>query len=491
MLKYKYKYAKNTHFKSERIHILMSKLNSRIKKILSAFMCAAMVIPLASCGKKTSGPANEIGKVEESSVGGELAKGDSLASENLPTYDKNTLPMSETQISKEFCDVYYVTNQTTGLNPTLVSAYNDIKGAIEDNRNEVVLGKEIPSSDLFRIMLIIYTNEYELMYIDSQYEYEPSDTRDGYVKKVTIKYRDDADAIKKSINSTKERALRMFTQYTPDPTLSSEANQKLMLDYNVLNDILADPAIRYSKNYFLDSREMAMQYSYLCRYLGINNIVKMGVLTDADMIAAQNAQVASASRETGPTNIRALSDEQKCTVQEDKKFVVDYNLDDYVFWNIVQIGGGWYNVDLASETYYLSLYPEGTWGDRCKWFDYVNDYTMSMSRIYKYNDDLLGVTPNSNSSQYGDIYRSGNFYLAHTYSQMKNRLADDISLYKGRKDKKYAFQFENEETFEYFVAQFDELMAAYNKMNNTPIIGYTITPQKAALVVTVTNLKFR
>ena len=466
-------------------------MKRKVTKFLAAAASLVMAITaLTGCNDNKPTKQQEMGVIDESSQKVELAQGDENVS-TLPFYDVGNIPISYNEVSLEYVNTYY----RQQLSTRLAIVYNDIRAAALENNSVVNLSKTITEEELFQLMSIMYVDDIEAYNIDSKYSYTKNES--GYVNKVYLNYfsmstdRNQAtfDWYKSILNDIQNTAVKYYTDISKikggDEELKKES---ATIDYNAALNLIKPAKETVGNNTAIstttDTRKIARAYSYYCRYIGIPCMVKMGILTDDKM---------SNHVSTG-SGIRSLSDVSKVTKynEETNTYEVDYSYDDYYFWNIIQIDGNWYNVDIVmNQNLSAQKKAANVYDTAADWMIFVPDYIMSMSRISQYSDIILGESPACTDKQYLPLYRQGSFILKHNQAQMKARLEDMISLYKGAKQTAYTYQFEDEETYNFFVEMFDDCMKTYNDTNNSPIIGYVMGTYKSALVVEITDLKFR
>lgn len=453
-----------------------------LKKFLAGALSMLCVMSVVSCSKSNPNtPQQENGKIEDTTFA-PLAQGSEISLDSLPYYDISNLEISDTEVGKKELISSYL-NQ---LNPRAQTDYNDIKNAAKELRDTVVLSELITPEELFQIMLLLYVDDYQVNFIDSAYTYELSG---DYVQKVGIKYRADLlngkgsyAEIKSNIETKK---LNLFRSIGIEDETGELSN---IIDTDVLNEILGSyvTGVQYG---FENSREIAGIVADLCRYVGIPCVVKMGILTDTNMIGAKEENIKI--KDTGYQGIKEIKDCSKCTKKDGDQYVVDYSLDDFVFWNAIQLNDNWYNIDLSTNEYYNVITGKDSYDSRITWFTNVCDYRIAMSRIFKYNESLLGETSVCGSNMFNPDYRNGDFVMKHTEGQMKNRIANDVSLLKISETPEIIHQFEDEATYKYFVEQFDQIVDEYNEQNNMPIVSYDFEVYNSALTIVVKNIVYR
>ena len=413
-----------------------------ISKILSMIVATATMVTMATgCTKEETKPKNEMGQVDESSKV-ELVQGDE-DNASLPFYDVGNIPISYNKASLESLNTYY-----RQLLPTrLAIVYNDIRSAALENKDVVNLSKTITEEELFQIISIMHIDDIECFNMESKYSYTKNES--GYVSKVFLEYfANPSKPDMSSLDYLNDVMEKIEASAVGHYSIMSAAKEDEKKESNIKNEsidynaaiYLMDVAKGVPRSDFInsESRNVARAYSYYCRYVGIPCMVKMGKLTDTEMMF----QTSSGS------NILSLSDVAKATTfdEESQKYTVDYSYDDYYFWNIIQINGNWYNVDIMMNNF-LSTSDGNGFMSKIDWMSFCPDYIISMSRISQYSDVILGESPSCTDNQFLSIYRQGDYILSHNQAQMKARIEDMISLYKGAGEEEYTYQFEDEETY--------------------------------------------
>ena len=444
------------------------------KKILSALMATAiMCTTLAGCkNKEPAGPVNENGDIQV-----ELAQGEKENAAGLPTYDVGNLPVSQNICSMQQVNSIYVQQ----LDTRKAIAYNDLKNAILEAKESVKLSKQITEEELFHLMLILHSDDADVMYISTKYGY--NEPVNGYVETIYLYYdykvvaerRDEETiaTIKNKIYKKNQMAYALAQDDGKSQTVATRRDNDFVAAQELMSII--------SNDYKMDSREAALTYASMCRYIGIPAIVKIGKFTSDEL-----------SEYNGTTNngFEFLSNVTKYTTKnENGIYTVDYPTSDFVYWNLIQINGNWYNVDLKTNQYYALKEDLDIKLDA--WFSFVPDYLMSMSRISKYTEDLLGYVPASTDIQYNLTYRKNNFLLTHTESQIPIRLAEVLDKIKADNKKNTIFQFEDEKTYESFIENIPQAVETYNEAYGGILLSYEVVTYKEALVVIIKNVKYK
>lgn len=474
----------------------------KVKKFLPIALSITMLTTtlLTGCGDDVITKVNENGDLS-SSV--ELEQVDE-EKQNLPTYDVNALEQSTTEISLTEVPSYY--KQLLSEKNKII--YDDIKAAYQDYKPEVILKKSCTEEELFKIISILYVDEPILFQMKPQYDYYLDSN--GYVYKINIYYNLSQIEYNQYLNRLDNKLLSIYsmvynkiaknnnggildekkgiTDYDAFLTISNLKDAISIStptsDDKLCNTVIGD--LTGKNTPFSIAKYNALAY----RYIGINTSVIIGKLTNDEYSnALQN--------NSSGKSIESFADiKSKYTTATDEngniKYTVNFNFDDYYAWNIIEINGKWYHYDRTLPSYNSKLQGE-TYLRNSNFnnlLSFVNDYTISASRMYYYSDQILGETPLCTSRAFQYSYREGYYVLSHTENQMKAFLENKIEILT-TKQESMSFQFEDEKTYQYFLDNLDGAVNAYNQDSLTKIISYDLIENKDMLFIYITNLKMK
>ena len=461
----------------------MPKKMKNIKKIALVLTLSMILTSLTACGQPVIDKVNEQGVI--SSV--ELDRADEEDT-ITPIYDINSIEDSTKIIDFVEKDSYY----KQFLDARNIIAYNEIRDAFNNYKTEVLLSKNITAEELFKIMTIMYLDDPMMIQMKTQYDYY-LDTNE-YVYKVNLYYSISEISYKSSIDKIKNDLLKSYSLITTE----LENNPT---EYNAYELILKKyiETMPNTKDYgttvsdFMDRKYTTHSFSkYLAltyRYLGLDTTVVIGKYTNDDLsqVLTKDSGFDITSYEDVKNKYTTVTDEEG-----NKRYTVKYNFDNYVMWNLVKINDSWYHLDHLTGAYisgndanFLNL------KENSSILHYVNDYTISMSRIYYYNDVLLGSTPLCNSKQFQTSYRNNKYLLSHTEEQMLTFLTSTVQILQSRKTKSIIYQFEDEETYNYFLNNFDMVVKTYNNSTVDQIINYRIGEFRETLTIVVNDFKYK
>lgn len=460
----------------------------KTKRLLSlslATLIATSTI-LTGCGQDVVKKVDEIGTISSVELV-QANKEDTV----LPTYDINAIEQSIKPVSFNIGTSYFASQLDTrnGI------VYTDIRNAYSEFKPEVILSKTVTEEELFKIMSIMYIDDPEMFQMKTTYDYY-LDTN-GYVYKVNlyysttpITYTSDLDRINNSLLGLYSD---VYSAYK-DPTTAYE--------YEVVNKIIklieeiqintSDTKILSVANYTEKSRGWSAQslskYLTLCmRYFGIDTATLIGRYTNEtytkDLTLPSNydfdsyADVAEKYTKT--------SDENGTT-----KYSVSYDYNDYAFWNIIKINDNWYHFDYSLTNYLFWNNPDFK-RTELGLLEFVPDYTISESRLFYYSDNLLGAVPLCTSNQFQYSYRNSFYLLHHSEEQMLTYLTQIVDVLPSRNTERMVYQFVDEETYNYFINHFDDVVTAFNNDSLNKIMNYSINEYRSELTIIINNFEYR
>ena len=464
-----------------------------INRILALLLSFSLLL-LCSCSNKAVKKVNENGEIDDES----LPEADITAvdASQIPTYDINSLSQSNTYISKEEVDSYYMQE----LNTRCLADYNDIKNGLNSFRKEILLTKLITEEELFRIVAIIYVDEPLMFQMASKYSYEMDE--DGYISKFypsytmsaeeySRKYRDYMDTMKTLYNSA-------YLYEEPKSTSgfdATEYNTEMEIIENYINCNLALESESSDSNIASDYCTMyseSRKFAALARYVGLECVVKIGLPT-----TEHQSQLMKSS----DFSVFNLSDIHNYTHKSDNRYTVDFDFDQYCFWNSIKIEGNWYNVDLALNSLISDEYKNCLTDDEYSDINEelyslgaainVNDYTMSMSKIMYINDQILGLSPACTEKEFSTTYRNGTYVLKMISSQLVQYMTKEIANYENYNNEYFFYQFEDESNFKEFLDGFDSQISSYNDINANTIVSYNLDYDYSTLTVILHNVEFK
>ncbi len=414
---------------------------------------------------------------------------------SLPIYDINTIEESTENITFVKTESKYKEQ----LDDRCLYVYSEIKTGYESFKKDVLISKTITPEELFKIMSIINIDDPEIIQAQTKYGYSLDEN--GYVYKVILYYTMNESDYVSAMARIENNLLGFYSTLLKANNFEDVATavipQHKAINYykaqffgDSTEDSTIDIVKQTSKNnsvvsYLNDekSTQAIAKYTALClRYLGLECYTTIGKLTNnqyEDLITK------------GSNQIESIDDVKKVTTKKDNTFTVNYNFNDYVAWNIVKINDEWYNLDLALSNQIILEYPQRLGVMQPLALYLVNDRTTAMTRISYYAEDILGVSPVCTSIQFQDFYRNDNYLLTHNETQMLSMLTSKISVLNSQGTEKLSFQFEDEETLNLFIDNFDSLINLYNSENINQILTYKVTDIREALIVVVDGFTYK
>jgi len=453
------------------------KNNIRFLLILSTIMI------LSGCSKNET-TTNVNGEVDVSETSSETTKDNDIEN-SMPVYDYKNLPVSNAPSTKEF-DSYY----KNLLNERDRICYDEIYNAAENYQDELVLSKSITPESLKHIMNIIYLDTPELYMLEPHYAYD-TDTN-GTVYKVYLKYcfeKEFRETFNEAFLSNTTMKISEFknqeTQYDLELAIAETlettfySNDIELDDFsgkNPENSILT-PAMQYSGN----SIAIAKLFNYYCRKSGLNSALLVGEIIDTNY--AKNIEL--------KLNDYKPLDEVYIETVDGSHIDVDVDYSGFYAWNIVELNDKWYHVDVP---FYLQFFKtsglESLSIENLRVLLNVDDYTISQSRLFFINEEILGLIPECNEKIFQTFYRQGDYILNYNDSQIATAMNVKLNELVETKPNEKIYQFGSEETYNLFVKKFDSIIKNYNENNGNVIQNYDIVENKAMLCIVLKNLLY-
>lgn len=451
------------------------------KKVILYILLASLVAPaLTACGnKQQDGPISveQFGDLDATEKN-EPEEDNSEAS--LPTYDAQGASQP-TPYSKDrkiqIKGSYYKEQLSARPRRAFDSIYSAANNRIETVEFET--SQLITPSELKNVMNILFLDCPEVFWLDSSYSYEVNE--DGYVRKVQIYYNmseedvtkyQDSNALEKprKMDYVKKNDWESIKSVIQDIMSKSQNYQSVLItndgyDYNCMH-----PFTYSGKNSIGNSKLVA----YWLRQYGIDCTVAVGELVSDDMTNKGYEMV---------TDYFRFCEES----QDGGVYHVRFNYSTYWMWNIVKIDDKWYAVDVTYSKLIASESDART-GNPTLYLYFVPDRTIAQTRLFYMNEEILGQAPACNDVNYMETYRNGQFILSHTETQALMRLKQIISEIVSNNSTKVMYQFEDEQTFNYFVNNLDEQITIYNETYGNPIGSYKVEENRDSLMLSIYDI---
>jgi len=461
------------------------------KKMISFIISLIVICSASSCSQGVVKKVAENGELNQQNL--PQAQIDPSTDNTIPTYDTSELPSSTTLVSKEELSSYYIRK----LNQRSYTDYNDIKNAANNFESEVLLTKPISSEELFQIMAIINLDDPILFQLASKYSYNLDDS--GYVNKVYLSYSMSKNEYTSKYSKVLDRLQNMYSKINVSDQDTALTSKKSGTEYNVeqvalslirnLNCLSSNSDSTVADD-SLDMFSSTKLFNLYGRYVGLDCAIKIGqpINTDEDALLSH-----------GGYYYDSLSDIDKYTYSSGNRYTVDFDFNNYCCWNVVKIENNWYNLDISLNELTREEYKEGltkqqkSYEDKLDNFYFTqntNDYFMSMSKMSYMSDELLGLSPACTSIDFMNSYRNGNLVLSMSSTQMMTYLSQEIAAYTPRTSLHF-YQFEDENTYDLFVSNFDEQIKSYSEAHNNSILSYSSNKDRKTLSVIVYDLKFK
>lgn len=435
---------------------------------------------LTACGGddvKVPSKVDEFGEIQ--STESEKEEENENKTVSLPYYDITSLPLPQDYKENEKFEAkssYY----KNALSSRTKQCYDEIYNASSLMDSEVALSKSVTPAELENVMNIIYLDTPELFMLDTSYGYHANS--DGYIEKVYLNYamsQEEVEEYNLDIASLKPRVLEMRNKNDYQTVTSVitflfdtfnyeqvSLNKDGIYDYSPESLVLSGV-----KNGRCNSLGVSKKLSYWLRQCGINTTLSSGEL------------IISSDKFESPMVLEYMPYKSE-TVDESGIYHVDLNYPTYWFWNMVEIDGNWYNLDYT----YSRLLNVADKEIDVQSLYFVPDIVLSQTRLSYKNEDLLGISPSCTDNQYQKSYRNGKYMLTHTDVQMTMRLEQEIAQIDQTNARSAYYQFQDEQTFNYFLDKFEAQVSYYNDTYGDPIGSYNLVACRDALVIYINEI---
>ena len=455
----------------------------KAKRILTLLLASVLLLTcLTACGNKQPQVINPNGEVDVSEEPNRTPQKE----EHMPVYDYKNLPASNFLEGKEIEISYYASK----LNERNMISYNEIYEAALTFQSEVVLSKKISPAALMQIMNIIYLDTPELFMLETIYEYDTESN--GNVHKVYLKYNmtpEDYAAMNEVLIQTLVMDISDF-KYA-----ETELEAELKIIEDLEGRLYTNKAFEIEKFHSKDPLNSfftlvrtqqgnhlayAKLFTHFCRKVGIESAVVVGELTNTDYAKEIGLEIGQYK-----TPEQAI---QQTVEGTHVKGNIDYS--NFYAWNIIKLNESWYHVDTLFPRLWLETKEDLRNLDIkfARTTLNVDDYTISQSRLFHINEDLLGLIPECNNKIFQSLYREGRYFLNYNANQMVIAINDRLDELVEFKYETILYQFGSEDTYDIFISTIDSTIKTYNENNSNVIQNYRIIENKETLSVVITGL---
>lgn len=430
---------------------------------------------------------------------------------SLPTYHESDLPSSI--IKERNVEVNYTSYYYDQLESRLKIVYDQLVIAIKEFQPEVALTKKITPEELQLIFNMLYLDTPNLMQLDSSYMYMVDDT--GYVYIVGLQYlmsETDYNAFYSSLEDKKSGLRKHNNDYQTEQTaisnLSSVKFNQNTYEYGEFTESYEEikKVIEEKKG---NSIGIAKTLNYFFRTAGLESCVITGELVsnsfyegiDNEKFIANSGLNAFGDMESAYYEAQPTIDIKFADIyNEGNIYYVDNHYSSLWAWNAVKIDNSWYNVDLAYSSLINVANKRVLYDLGNNIFNNVPDLTMSQTRIWHDNEKTLGISPSCNSYGFQYSYRNMMYLLPHNELQAIKRINTILDLLCGynqetaqkdqyiEKTNYVTYQFADENTFNYFVENFDNEVDHYNSLNANVIQSYDFFYNRDSLTISIYNV---
>jgi len=439
-----------------------------IKKVLCSILSCLLIFSMVGC---SSAPVPvkpnfvlEYGDLDPSLILNSN-KDDKEENIKLPTYDIYNLPEPQKYESSLFEEKSsYYKEQLMGNEK---KAFDAIYNSASELYENVHLEREhyIEEDQMMKVMNIIFMDCPELFYLNSSYTYETvQEGTKEYVSKIYFNY---------SMSPDKIKSLLYDNAKNKPKYLGLRGNNDLNTINAVIGEIETPDKYNFNSTNMYDRYHSSITYSkLLCYWLRITGIDATVVLGDIVSDTVTNQYIVQ------------NKDEPFMLYTDDGHFkTVTFNYDNYWCWPIVKIDDTWYHLDIMYNYLLSSISMQP---DKALWF--APDRLMSQTRLSYINEEILGIAPVCSEKGYQISYRNNYYILPHTEKEAIQRIKEEIIKAASTNKTAITFQFENEETLNYFINNIDEQIENFNKQYNNPIGMYEVYYSRDSLYLKIHNI---
>lgn len=452
-----------------------------VKRILSFSLVSLTCLSLIGCGNNTNNRPNnviEFGDIENAPTPSPSGddEDDNNTSVSLPYYDVTNLIQARAYTSSD-----KVVERTSYYKEQLSSrqrrAYDAIYNTAESRYSTLELesSQMLKPEELETVMNVIFLDTPELFYLNNEYSYQTNS--EGYIYRIYLFYNMSNEEIEKIEYDLARKKPEMLTYRKSNDydTISRVILQlrdgdyaSLSIDeYGSFNDNCTVPFISSKKN----SIGLSKTIMYWLRNLGIDCSIVLGEPV-SDSLSDNYELVANYIRFKDQTF-------------DGTTYHVRMNYSYYWAWNVVKIDDTWYNLDV---TYSNLLNTKYRYIEKDSLY-FVSDQTLSQTRLFYMNEDILGLSPSCTEVGFQATYRKGNYILTHTEEQMILRLRQELALIDQSNSTSKIWQFADEETFNYFIDNFKEQFESYNNTYSNPFGDvYKLESNRDSLYVSLSGI---
>lgn len=450
------------------------------------------------------------------------------ANMKLPSYSEHDLPSSIIRGTAEG-EIDYTSYYYTQLETRLKIVYDQLVMAAKDFQPEVALTKQITPEELQLIFNMLYLDTPNLMQLDSSYSYMVNN--EGYIYFVGLEYcmnQAEYNELYGRLSEHRDSLRAADTDYTAEQNaigvlLGTEYSQN---DYE--NGSFSETTEQFSSVFIYEkgnSIGISRALNYLFRTAGLESCVTTGEIISNSFYDGEGYELFTENQELNNNDDDFFYEEDEFDNENtsnsnttsiyaalptlDMKFsdvtndgniyYVDNHYSTTWAWNLVKIDNSWYNVDIAYSKLLNTAYGKTMSVSELtsNAFNNVPDLTMSQTRIWHENEEMLGITPNCNSYGFQYSYRNMSYLLPHNELQTLKRISETLDILCGlsqitTEDEEemgvidyVTYQFSDENTFNYFINNFEDEVENYNKLNSNILQSYSLYYNRDALIVSI------
>ena len=457
-----------------------------MKKFIACVLC---LLTFASCFTGCS--------EKEEVIKGEDVNSSSTTSTTpqqiMPEYDYKNLEASDA-LDLEPKTSYYISS----YNEKEKLVFDDLCQKISECEEEISITRSITEERFKQMMNILLIDMPQYFHLAPSYSYlvDSNDNVSKVYPTYNLKKEDYKEILEEFDSSSTSfiNSLKEKTQYDAEIEIINQvATNNLSTEFSV-SESTSNGKYKFSGNPTttlfgslnlgtLNSASMSKLFTYYCRKLGIESSCIIGEITDNELKSVYGGDYKSFQ---SPDKATSLS-------RNGNKTTVSIDTDSFYHWNIVKINNKWYHVDLYYQSVFNTYLREkcpSSIGDSFLLFVNMPDSFASNSRLYHYNESVLGMLPSCDSQVFQYSYRTGAYFPSYNNSQIAVAINSLISSVASSGTQSFSIQMADQNTYDLFLDNFDKLLNQYNDNNKQPIRNYEIIENKASYSIIIHDINY-
>lgn len=369
------------------------------------------------------------------------------------------------------------------LKPEHQQSTQEIKEALRQQADEVLMTTAIAIPEFKKIMRIIWLDEPEFFYLNKKVAFEVDEQQ--LVRKIAFEYSTKDREWIKTVQDTAKKtvtALREGSDTGKNYSIVQALKEVFPQTATLCLENSDNPQINPSTISFIHEKRkpcfspegIKNWYVYHLRALGINAFSIYGQQTSS---VYENSPI--------PLPERGKFVEEYQLTGQSGVYQVDSS--QLLPWLLVQINQDYYHFD-PFYNYYITndvLNQEAVF----EGLSFVNDSLMSVSKLYYMNDELLGIAPHADSHQFTHSFRKDGYIQEKSDIKMNAELDHLITKMSESTSREMVFQFELSQNYHYFLDNFEKQLEIKNRTLKRPIDSYQWVPLRDSQAVVFLKIK--